>query len=109
MKHGMQVGLRPAHIVLDGDPAPHKTDTASPNFRPVYCGQTAGFIRIPLGMEVGLSPVDVLDGNPAPPPRKGAQPPNFRPMFAMSTKGMHDSKRTFRAQTVNNCCFAGLC
>ena len=32
----------------------------------VYCGQTAGWIRIPLGMEVGLGPDDiVLDGDPA--------------------------------------------
>jgi len=31
-----------------------------------YCGQTAGWIRIPLGMEVGLGPGDiVLDRDPA--------------------------------------------
>jgi len=46
----------------------------------VYCGQTAGLIRIPLGMEAGLGPGDtVFDGDPAP-PWKGAQhPPTFRP------------------------------
>jgi len=33
----------------------------------VYCGQTAGWIKMVLGMEAGLSPVDfVLDGDPAP-------------------------------------------
>jgi len=33
----------------------------------VYCGQTAGWIKMVLGMEVGLSPGDfVLDGDPAP-------------------------------------------
>jgi len=33
----------------------------------VYCGQTAGWIKMALGMEVGLSPGDfVLDGDPAP-------------------------------------------
>ena len=38
----------------------------------VFCGQTVGWIRIPLGTEVGLGPGDiVLDGDPAP-PRKGA-------------------------------------
>jgi len=38
----------------------------------VYCGQTAGWIRIPLGMEVGLGSGDiVLAGDPAPLP-KGA-------------------------------------
>jgi len=40
----------------------------------VYCGQTAGWIRMPLGMEVGLGPGHtLLDGDPAPP--KGAQKP----------------------------------
>jgi len=34
----------------------------------VYCGQTVGWIRMPLGMEVGLGPGHVvLDGDPAPP------------------------------------------
>jgi len=50
----------------------------------VYCGQTDGWIKMPLGTELGLGPGDiVLDGLPAsPPPRKGTQqpPPNFRPM-----------------------------
>ena len=39
----------------------------------LYCGQTVGWIRMPLRTEVGLGPGDiVLDGDPAP-PRKGAQ------------------------------------
>jgi len=34
----------------------------------VYCGQTAGWIEIPLGMEVGLVPGHIVsDGDPAPP------------------------------------------
>ena len=39
----------------------------------VYCGQTAGRIKMPLGTEVGLGPGDILlDGDPAaPPPRNG--------------------------------------
>jgi len=37
----------------------------------VYCGQTAGWIKMPLGMEVGLGPSHiVLDGDPALPPKK---------------------------------------
>jgi len=34
----------------------------------VYCGQTAGWISMPLGTKVGLGPGDiiVLDGDPAP-------------------------------------------
>ena len=53
----------------------------------VYCGQTAGWIKMPLGVEVGLGPCHiVLDGNPA--PRKGAQhpPPNFRPMSIVAKR-----------------------
>jgi len=38
----------------------------------VYCGQTAGWIKMPLVMEVGLGPGNtVLDGDPAPPSPKG--------------------------------------
>jgi len=33
MKLGMEVGLVPGHIVLDGDPSPPKV--AHPNFRPM--------------------------------------------------------------------------
>jgi len=32
----------------------------------VYCGQTVGWINMPLGMEEGIGPGDiVIDGNPA--------------------------------------------
>jgi len=35
----------------------------------VYCGETVGWIKVPLGTEVGLGPDDiVLDGDPAPLP-----------------------------------------
>ena len=48
-----------------------------------YCGQTAGYIKMPLGMEVGLSPGDFgLDGDPAPPKREaeaGGRVPIFDP------------------------------
>ena len=41
----------------------------------VYCGQTAGWMKLVLGMEVGLSPGDfVLDGDPVPFPQKGVMP-----------------------------------
>jgi len=66
----MEVGLGPGHIVLDGDPAlaPQKR-RHSPQFSAhVYCGQMAGWIKMPLRiMEVGLGPgYVVLDGDPAP-------------------------------------------
>ena len=60
----------------------------SPQFSAhVYCGQTAGWIKMPLVTEVGLGPGDiVLDGDPAPPPPpKGAQQiPTFRPCLLWS-------------------------
>ena len=67
-----QLGLSPGDFVLDEDPAPlPKKGAQPPNFSAhVYCGQTAGWIKM-----VGLSPGDfVLDGDPA-------HPLNFRPMF----------------------------
>ena len=42
----------------------------------VYCGQTAGCIKMPLGMEVGLGVRDiVLDVDPATPREKGTPTP----------------------------------
>jgi len=77
MALGIEVGLGPTHIVLDGAPAPlPRKGGISQVFGPCYCSQTAGCIKMPLGMEVGLSPGDfVLDGDPASP--KGAQAPIF--------------------------------
>jgi len=83
MTLGMEVGIGPGHIVLNGDPSPPKRGTASQFSAHVHCRQTAGWIKMQLGMEVGLSPDDfVLDGDPAPPPpkKKWAQPSNFPPM-----------------------------
>ena len=79
MKLGMQVGLGPGHVVLDGDPAPPPSKGHSPQFSAhICCCQMAAWIKMSLGMELGLGPGDlVLDGEPAPPPQKGG--PNFRP------------------------------
>jgi len=73
-----EVGLGSGHLVLNGDPAPEKGHS-SLTLAHVYCGQTAGWIRMPLGTEVGLGPVDiVLDGDPAPANKMGgAQHPHF--------------------------------
>jgi len=109
MKLGMQLGLGPDHIVLDGEPAPPPQSGTAPNFRPisfpakwlmwtqlppatptqflahVYCSQMAGWMKTPLGTEVNLGPGHtVLDGVPA--PAKGAQqPPSFRLMSIVAT------------------------
>ena len=56
MKLGMQVGLGPGHIVLDGNPALSPQRDAAPNFRPMLVVakwlEFAGWIKMPLGMEV---------------------------------------------------------
>jgi len=70
MKLGVQVGLGPGHIVLDGDPVlPPQSGIAPTQFSAnFYCGQTAACIKMPLGMEVGLGSGDfVLDGARLPP------------------------------------------
>jgi len=59
-------------------PTPPPKRGHSPSlFDRVYCGQTAGWIKMPFGTELGLDPAGhiVLDEDPAPP--KGAQPPTF--------------------------------
>ena len=44
----------------------------------VYCGQTSGWIKMPLSTKAGLGPCHiVLDGDLAPPPPKGGQQPPF--------------------------------
>jgi len=73
----MKVGLGPGDFVLDGDLAPlpkkgaAQKGSRAPQFPAhVYCGQTAGWIKMPLGTKVGLGPYHiVLDGDPAPPER----------------------------------------
>ena len=70
MPLGVEVGIGPGDFVLDGDPA-HlpKRGRSRQIFVHVYCGQTAGWIKMALGMEVGLSPgIFVLDGDQAPLP-----------------------------------------
>ena len=83
MPHGMEVGLGPRHIVLDGDPARLKKGHSTTHFSAdVYCGQTVGCIKMPLGTEVGLVPGDfVSDVDPcsSPLPKRGGASPIFGP------------------------------
>ena len=67
------------HRARWGHSSPPQKGTEPPNFGAhVYCGQTAGCIKIPLGMDVDLSPGDfVLDGDPVTLPQKGAETPKF--------------------------------
>ena len=58
---GIEVGLVPGHIVLDGDPASHFPKGHSPQFSARdCCGQTAGLIKMPVGMKVGVGPGDIV-------------------------------------------------
>jgi len=147
MKLGMQVGLGPGHIVLDGDPAPPPKGGGTPSsilgpfllrangwmhqcatwygcrphprelcvrWRPspppqqggrapkfsahVCCGQTAGWIKMPLGTKVGLSPGDsVLNGGRAAslPQRGGAPSPIFSPFLLWPNGWMHQDATSY--------------
>jgi len=84
MPLGMDLGIGPDLIVLDGDPAPPKKGAQPPIFGPCvlwpngWKDQDATWYR-----EVGLGIGDiVLDGDPALP--KGA--PNFRPMSVVARR-----------------------
>jgi len=87
MALGMELGLGPGHIVLDGDPALQKRGQSPQFLAHVCCGQTAGWIKMPLGTEVGLGPGHVvLDGDPVPLHRKGHSTPNFLPMSIVAKR-----------------------
>jgi len=62
MPLGMEVGLGPGDFVLDGDPArpPQKGGEVLQFLDHVYCGQTAGWIKMALGVEVGLGPGHIV-------------------------------------------------
>jgi len=66
--------------VFDGDPAPSiKRAQPHPILAHVYCGQTVGWIKMPIGTEVNLGLGDVvLDGEATPPPKRGTAPSYFR-------------------------------
>jgi len=105
MKLGVQIGLGPSHIMLDGDPASPPQNWHSPRFL-AHCGQTAGCIKMPLGMEVGLDPGHiVLHGNPAPQPKKGVTAPNFGPCLLWSNSCMYQDTTWYgcRPQTRRHC------
>jgi len=70
MPLGMEVGFGPGDIVLDGDaaPPPQKGGGAPKFLSHVYCGQTAGWIKMVLGMEIGLGPGDCVKWGTQPAP-----------------------------------------
>jgi len=81
-----KVGLVPSHMVLNGDPAlmPPKGAQQPPLSAHVYCGQSAGWIRIPLGKLVRgrfLPRRHCVQWEPSSPTERGtaAPPPLFGP------------------------------
>ena len=74
-------------LVLDENPAPLPKKGAQPQFSAhVCCGQTAGWIKMPLGTKVCLGPNHiVLHGDPV--PQKGHSP-NFRPMSIVAKRSL---------------------
>jgi len=85
MPLGMEVGLGPGHIVLDGNPArpPQKGGTA-PNFRPMLVAKRLDD-QDATWYEAAHAGHIVLHGDPAPPPKQGTYP-NFRPMSIVAKR-----------------------
>jgi len=85
-----KVGLAPSDIVLDMNSAPPPQRGQNPQFLVhVYCGQTAGWIKMPLAMAaIGLGPGHiVLDGDPAPIPKRGHSPQFSAHFYCGQTAG----------------------
>jgi len=94
----MEVGLSPADFLcsMGTQPPPQKGDRAPKFSAYVYCGQTAGWIKMALGTEVGLSPGDfVLDGDPDPSPKRGRSPSPIFDKFLLCPNGWMDQDGTW--------------
>jgi len=68
--YGGRPQLRPHYVRWGlGIQLPPKRGTAPPQFSAhIYCGQTSGWMKMPLGMEASLDPGDiVLNADPASP------------------------------------------
>jgi len=82
----------PYYVRWEPSTLPRKGTEPPPQFSAhFYCGQTAGWIKMPLGMKVGLSPGDsVLDGDPVPSPQSGWSPSPIFGAFLLWPNGwMH--------------------
>ena len=92
--HGGRPHSRRLYVRWGPSIPPQKGVEPPPQFSAhFYCGQTAGFIKMPLGVEVSLSPWDfVCNGEPAPSPKRGESPlPNFWPI-SVAAKWLDTSK-----------------
>jgi len=92
MSLGIEVGLRPGHIVLDEDPAPtpKRGGGAAPNFRlmSIVTKRLDGSGRHLLRCYGGRPRPGhiVLDGDPAPPQKGHSSPLTFRLMFIVAKR-----------------------
>ena len=81
MPLGTEVGIGLGDIVLDGthlSPSKKGRGTAVATFRPMYCGQTAGLIKMPLDTEVCLGPSHIIRWGPSCAlPKRGTAPHQF--------------------------------
>jgi len=71
-------------------PLPQKVAEPPPQFSAhIYCGQTAGCIKMPLGTDVGLlnSGDFLLDGDPVPSPKRGRNPQFSAHVYCGQTAG----------------------
>jgi len=93
--HGGRPQPRRLCVKWGPSPFPKRGRSSPPQFSAhVYCGQTAGWIRMALGMEVGLGPGHiVLDGDThSSPSQKGAEPPpQFWP-YSIVAKRLYGSR-----------------
>jgi len=83
---------QPRGLCVRWRPSPPTQKGAAPQFSAyVYCGQTAGWIKMPLSTKVGLSPSDSVRWGPSAPPHKGggALFPIFGPFLLWPNDWMH--------------------
>jgi len=62
-----------------------------PSLAHVYCGQTAGWIKMAFGMEVGLGPGHTVRWETSSPHKGHSSPPNFWSVSIVA-KWLHGSK-----------------
>jgi len=82
LKLGMQVGLGPGHMVLDGNPAPPERgiNRAAQFSARICCCQMAAWIKMPLGRQVCLGQATLCwMGTQLPSPKMGQSPLIFGP------------------------------
>ena len=74
------------HCARWGTTSPPQNRGTAPQFSAhVYCGQTAGWMKMPLGTEVNLGPAHIVSGGDPDPPERRTAAPSFRPMSIVAT------------------------